>query len=191
MQPTLRWCGYIFTASPTGDRAIAYNPTTREEKSVELNGTKEQPLRIQPVTINPMGRPRLVGLHLQGPRITRVAVFDLQTGKWLPLDLDQPVRAMRDPSRRIRTGCPTTCGRTSTPSVSRRAPGTISVSRRFTMGRGTKTASQAPAAELIGDATHGDTHPSNGAGALRVTSANRHGQSTHAVHRPSAQRVDV
>jgi hypothetical protein len=97
LQPALRWGGYIFTASPTGNRAIAYNPATREEKSVELNATKDHPLRVTPEVINPMSPPRLVALHLRGPRITRVALFDLKLGKWLPLDLDEPVNGVARP----------------------------------------------------------------------------------------------
>jgi RNA polymerase sigma factor (sigma-70 family) len=92
LQPTLRWGGYIFSASPTGNRAIAYNPVTREEKSVQLNATKEQPLRVTPEVINPMSPPRLVGLRLEGQKITRLAVFDLESGKWLPKDLEEPAK---------------------------------------------------------------------------------------------------
>ena len=49
-QPTVRAGRYIFTASPIGNRAIAYDPTTREMKSVQLNATKEHPIRITPIT---------------------------------------------------------------------------------------------------------------------------------------------
>src|SRR5207247_5303677 len=87
-QPTLRPAGHIFTASPTGNRAIAYNPTTRKVKSVQLNATKEHPLRITPITANFV---QLVALRLQGSKINRVAVFDLKSDRWLPIALDEPV----------------------------------------------------------------------------------------------------
>jgi hypothetical protein len=29
-------------------------------------------------------------LRLEGPKITRVAVFNAESGKWAPLDLDEP-----------------------------------------------------------------------------------------------------
>ncbi len=86
-QPTLRAGGYIFTASPTGNKAIAYNPTTREIKSVQLNATKEHPLKITPMTGNFV---HLVALRIEGLEITRVAVFDLDADKWLPIDLNEP-----------------------------------------------------------------------------------------------------
>jgi hypothetical protein len=88
-QPTLRAGGYLFTASPTGNKAIAYDPTTREVKSVELNATKEHPLKITPLTGDHV---QLVALRIQGAKITRVAVFDLESGKWLPMDLAEPVK---------------------------------------------------------------------------------------------------
>ena len=87
-QPTLRAGGYIFTASPTGNKAIAYNPISREVKSVQLNATKDQPLRITPMTGSHV---QLVALRLEGPKITRVAAFDLKSDRWVPLDLAEPV----------------------------------------------------------------------------------------------------
>ncbi len=32
----------------------------------------------------------VVGLRLEGPKITRVAVYNIESGKWAPLNLDQP-----------------------------------------------------------------------------------------------------
>ncbi len=87
-QATLRAGGYIFTASPTGSRAIAYDPKTREVKSVQLNATKEQPLKVTARTAQAVD---LVALRLEGSNITRIAVFDLKADKWLPVDLDEPV----------------------------------------------------------------------------------------------------
>jgi RNA polymerase sigma factor (sigma-70 family) len=88
-QPTLRAGGYIFTASPTGNKAIAYDPTTRGVKSVQLNATNEHPLKVTPMTGDHV---QLVALRIQGSKITRVAVFDLESDKWLPMDLDEPVK---------------------------------------------------------------------------------------------------
>ena len=90
-QPTARAGRYIFTASPTGNRAIAYDPTTREMKSVQLNATKEHPIRITPITAPDNQPVALVALGLRGSKITRLAVFDLKSGRWLPIDLKEPV----------------------------------------------------------------------------------------------------
>ena len=93
-QPTLRAGRYIFTASPTGNQAIAYDPTTRVVKSVPLNATKAHPLKITPMTGDHV---QLVALRIQGANITRVAVFDLESDKWLPMDLDEPVKGNVQP----------------------------------------------------------------------------------------------
>jgi hypothetical protein len=87
-QPTVRAGRYIFTASPTGNRAIAYDPVSREVKSVQLNATKDQPLRITPVTGPAVS---LVALRLYGQKVTRIAAFDLKADRWVPLDLVEPV----------------------------------------------------------------------------------------------------
>ena len=89
-QSTLRYGGYVFSASPTGNKAIAYDPVTRTAKSVQLNATKEHPLKITPVKGG--DHVQLVALQLQGSKITRVAVFDLTSGRWLPMDLSEPVK---------------------------------------------------------------------------------------------------
>jgi hypothetical protein len=84
-------CGaYSITASRTGNWAVAYNTTTREVKVVRLSTKQDQPLWVTPVAIDAKD-PHLVALGVRGERITRVAVFNLRSGKWAPLKLDQPV----------------------------------------------------------------------------------------------------
>jgi RNA polymerase sigma factor (sigma-70 family) len=90
-QPKLRAAGYIFTASPTGNRAIAYNPVTREQKAIELGATDKQPIRVTPMTFDKFHFLPLVGLKLHGSHVTRLAVFDLVAGKWSATDLNEPV----------------------------------------------------------------------------------------------------
>jgi hypothetical protein len=38
-----------------------------------------------------------VGLRLEGPKITRVAVYNIESGKWSPLDLDEPASGVVEP----------------------------------------------------------------------------------------------
>jgi hypothetical protein len=84
-------CGaYSITALRTGNAALAYKAATREVKAVRLNATKEQPLWVTPVIIK-SSNAQLVALGVKGSRITRVAVFNVKSGKWTPLNLDQPV----------------------------------------------------------------------------------------------------
>jgi hypothetical protein len=89
--------GYSITATRTGRAAVAYNTATREVKVVRLNATSEQPLWVTPVAADAKKpqvdakNPQLVALGVRGARITRVAVFNLKSGKWAPLNLDQPV----------------------------------------------------------------------------------------------------
>jgi hypothetical protein len=88
-QPTLRAGGYIFSASPTGNKAIAYDPVSRAMKSVQLNATKEHPIQVTPISGNHVQH---VALHLHGSNITRIAVFELKSSRWLPTDLAKPVK---------------------------------------------------------------------------------------------------
>jgi RNA polymerase sigma factor (sigma-70 family) len=84
-------CGaYSFTATRTGNVAVAYNSSTREMKAVRLGGTSDKPLWVTPVAVDAKD-PQLVALAVRGDRITRVAVFNVRLGKWAPLKLDQPV----------------------------------------------------------------------------------------------------
>ncbi len=95
LQPTLSWYwGYSFTASPTGNAAFAYNPETREVKAVRLNATQEDPIRVTPKVVKGAC---VVGLRLEGTKITRVAVFNIESGKWAPLDLDEPASGVVQP----------------------------------------------------------------------------------------------
>jgi RNA polymerase sigma factor (sigma-70 family) len=92
-QPFYYW-GLSFTASPTGNVAFAYNPKTRVVKAVRLNATPGDPIKVTPKAVRGTC---VVGLHLEGPKITRVAVFDINSGKWSPLDLDEPGSGVVEP----------------------------------------------------------------------------------------------
>ncbi len=84
-------CGaYTFTALRTGKAALAYNASTREVKAVRLHSMKDDSLWVTPVVVGSTNK-ELVALGVKGSRITRVALFNLKSGKWTPLDLDQPV----------------------------------------------------------------------------------------------------
>ena len=86
-QPTRRSGGLIFAASPTGDQVVAYNPLTGDKKSVALHASKEEPIKVTPV-----GSSGVVGLILEGSKISRIAAFDLKAGKWFVQDLNEPVK---------------------------------------------------------------------------------------------------
>jgi len=84
-------CGaYTFTTLRTGKAALAYNASTREVKAVRLHSMKDESLWVTPVVVGSANK-ELVALGVKGTRITRVALFNLKSGKWTPLDLDQPV----------------------------------------------------------------------------------------------------
>ena len=84
-------CGvYTFTALRTGKAALAYNAPTREVKAVRLHSMKDESLWVTPVVFGSTNKD-LVALGVKGSRITRVALFNIKSGKWTPLDLDQPV----------------------------------------------------------------------------------------------------
>ena len=94
LQPTQFYWQHSFTASPTGNVAFAYNPETREVKAVRLNATQGRPIRVTPMVEQGAG---VLGLQLEGPRITRVAAFNLESDKWSPLDLDEPADGVVQP----------------------------------------------------------------------------------------------
>jgi RNA polymerase sigma factor (sigma-70 family) len=95
LQPAQFWFGgYSFTASPAGNVAFAYSPETREVKAVRLNAAEGRPIKVTPKMVKGTC---VVGLHLEGPKITRVAVFDIESGKWSPLDLDEPASGVVQP----------------------------------------------------------------------------------------------
>ena len=94
LQPNQFYWGYSFTASPTGHVAFAYQGETGEVKAVRLNATEEHPIKVTP-TVGP--RSSVMGLCLEGPKITRVAVFNIESGKWSPLDLGEPASGVVQP----------------------------------------------------------------------------------------------
>jgi RNA polymerase sigma factor (sigma-70 family) len=95
IQPAQFWFGgYSFTASPTGNVAFAYNGETQEVKALRLNATEGHPIKVTPKVVP---RTCIVGLYLEGPKITRVAVFNVESGKWSPLDLDEPASGVVEP----------------------------------------------------------------------------------------------
>ena len=53
-----------------------------------------QPIRVTPRELRGTG---IVALKLKGPRITRIAVFSIESGKWSPLDLDEPASGVVQP----------------------------------------------------------------------------------------------
>jgi RNA polymerase sigma factor (sigma-70 family) len=89
-QRTVECGAYSFTALRTGKAALAYNAATREVKALRLNATKDQPLWVTPVVIE-SSKDQVVALGVRGEKITRVGLFSLKSGRWLPLNLDQPV----------------------------------------------------------------------------------------------------
>jgi RNA polymerase sigma factor (sigma-70 family) len=92
--PQYHW-GYSFTASATGNMALAYNPETREVKAVQLNATQGDPIKVTTKVVKGIC---IVGLQLEGRKITRVAVFNPESGKWSPLDLDEPASGVVQPT---------------------------------------------------------------------------------------------
>jgi RNA polymerase sigma-70 factor (ECF subfamily) len=94
LQPTQFYWQHSFTASSMGNVAFAYDLETREVKAVRLNATQGRPIRVTPRVEQGAG---VLGLQLEGSRITRVAVFNLESEKWSPLDLDEPADGVVQP----------------------------------------------------------------------------------------------
>ena len=91
----LRHGGLIFAASPTGNRVIAYDPVTRWTAALELNATKENPLKVS-FSANDFA-PGPVALRIAGAEIRRIAAFDLKSRTWHAHDLAEPVKGQAIP----------------------------------------------------------------------------------------------
>ena len=101
-QSYMRCFGFIFAVSPTGNPAIAYDPTTRWTGSLEWHATKEHPLRVSFVaTAESFNRSGIVALRIEGEQITRIAAFDIKSRTWRPQDLERALsRAAHFPNLR-------------------------------------------------------------------------------------------
>jgi RNA polymerase sigma factor (sigma-70 family) len=90
--------GFIFAASPTGSRVIAYDPVTRWTADLLLNATKENPLKVRfSASPDSPGRQAPVALHISGAQIRRIAAFDLKSRTWHAHDLAEPVSGQAIP----------------------------------------------------------------------------------------------
>jgi hypothetical protein len=56
--------------------------------------TQGQPIQVTPRELKGAW---VVGLRLEGPKITRIAVLNVESGKWSPLDLDEPASGVVEP----------------------------------------------------------------------------------------------
>jgi RNA polymerase sigma factor (sigma-70 family) len=90
-----RFGGLIFAASPTGNRVIAYDPVTRWTAALELNATRENPLKVAFSTNDFRQGP--IALRIAGNGIRRVAAFDLKSRTWHAHDLAEPVSGKANP----------------------------------------------------------------------------------------------
>jgi hypothetical protein len=66
-------------------------------KAFRLNSPEGLPLRATPVAVTTSTWGKYVALRVEGPKITRVALFDPELAKWVPLDLDDPVNGVVQP----------------------------------------------------------------------------------------------
>jgi hypothetical protein len=72
-----------------------YSPKTSTWDRLELQAiTNGQPIKV---TLTELKGTGVVGLRLEGSQITRVAVFDIASGKWSTLDLDGPASGVVEP----------------------------------------------------------------------------------------------
>jgi hypothetical protein len=98
-RPFLRWSGLVFAASPSGSHVIAHDPVTRKDKSLALSPSGGSPHKVSFVKNESSGRQAgLVALRLQGPKISRIAVYDVDSGTWYPQDLSEPFSGVATPT---------------------------------------------------------------------------------------------
>ncbi len=75
----------IFAASSGGDKVVAHRIGTGESMSLRLHAPGDAPL-----VVTPLVGPISVSLLMEGPKIVRIAVFNLRDSKWYPQDLREP-----------------------------------------------------------------------------------------------------
>ena len=72
-----------------------YSSKTSTWDRLELQAsTQGQPIRVTPTELKGTS---VVGLRVEGPKITRVAVYNIESGKWSPLDLVEPASGVVQP----------------------------------------------------------------------------------------------
>ncbi len=85
--------GYVFVISRHGEQISLFDTSTGQARTVRLGGTPDQPVAISPV----MAPGKLIALLLVGDSINRNAVYDIQEGRWYPVDLDEPYKGQLSP----------------------------------------------------------------------------------------------
>jgi RNA polymerase sigma factor (sigma-70 family) len=83
----------FFVTSPLGDKFSIYDAATNKASTVRLPGSKESSLQVTPI----LSEGNLVGLMLNGPKISRLYVFSLADWKWYPQDIKEPVAGVLNP----------------------------------------------------------------------------------------------
>ncbi|WP_165219203.1 RNA polymerase sigma factor [Aquisphaera insulae] len=82
--------GFIFAASPSGNRLVAYDPISRRSTAIELKASKDHPLRVS-FAGQSGSRSSIIAPTITGSKIRRIAAFDLTSSTWYAHDLVEPV----------------------------------------------------------------------------------------------------
>lgn len=82
---SVRISDLFVVTSPTGNKVSILDTKTGKARSLTISLSKD----AKPRTINPiMGGTGLLALDIQGPEISRIAVYD--EGNWFPIELKEP-----------------------------------------------------------------------------------------------------
>ena len=77
----------IVVASPEGSTVTVYSTETGKSKALRL--TKDNDAKLH---VNPILSSGLAALYVNGPRITRIAAFNISDGNWYTQDLREPAK---------------------------------------------------------------------------------------------------
>jgi hypothetical protein len=92
--PTYFRHGKGLIVSVPGDNRVAFHDLeTGTSQAIELSGSKDAPVSVMWIG----GSDAVMPLTLSGPRITRLAIADLATGRLQPQDLREPVEGGASP----------------------------------------------------------------------------------------------
>ncbi|WP_422930434.1 sigma-70 family RNA polymerase sigma factor [Singulisphaera sp. PoT] len=76
----------IVIPSPEGDQVTAYSTETGTQEALRLFDSKEPERKVIPLVTK-----GVAALAIEGPEISRIAVYNSVDGKWYPQDLKEPV----------------------------------------------------------------------------------------------------
>ncbi len=82
----MRLGDFVLAWTPEGDKFAIHDMKSNETQSVRLSDAKDSRLKVNPILTH-----QLLALQIQGPKVGRIAVFNVENRTWYPQNLREPV----------------------------------------------------------------------------------------------------